>query len=385
MMMKENALQTISYRTEAELPFDEYSVVSKKKLLQEKARQTDLLFSLNQNTEKSEIDQNTIALIGRNIELLNKKIKIANRQNRLLAFDNVFRVFTCAVMIVYCLSLLFFPLWMIKVSFQAETDYLYNTIGFIKEWDFSNYLKVFSQLSYTNKVVYTHNGVQLVSSNVWKMALTSVVYAGGISFVSVAITTGVAYVLAKYKFPGSKFLFALGIVLMIVPIVGNTPSAMVIRSKWLIPTYDNMFLTIMTSNCVAFSGLNFLLIYGAFKSLPWDYAEAVFIDGGGHYSAFFKMYLPMILPTSAVIFLLSFLGAWNDYASFKIWLPSYSNLAYGLYEFQDNVLNLAGGGSAGTVPMVMAGFTIVVVPTVIVYFLSQRLIMSKFTVGGLKG
>ncbi|HAS56207.1 MAG TPA: hypothetical protein DCR94_02960, partial [Firmicutes bacterium] len=85
------------------------------------------------------------------------------------------------------------------------------------------------------------------------------------------------------------------------------------------------------------------------------------------------------------IFLLSFLGAWNDYASFKIWLPSYSNLAYGLYEFQDNVLNLAGGGNAGTVPMVMAGFTIVVIPTILVYFLSQKLIMSKFTVGGLKG
>ncbi|HAS56138.1 MAG TPA: hypothetical protein DCR94_02570, partial [Firmicutes bacterium] len=256
-------------------------------------------------------------------------------------FDNCFRGFTCVLMIIYCVSLLFFPLWMIKVSFQAETDYLYNTVGFIKEWDFTNYLKVFSELSYSNKIVYTNNGIKIVSSNIWKMALTSIGYSFGISFVSVALTTGVAYVLAKYKFFGSKFLFSLGIILMIIPIVGNAPSAMVIRSKWLIPTYDNLFLTIMTSNCTAFSGLNFLLLYGAFKSLPWDYAEAVFVDGGGHYSAFFKMYLPMILPTSAVIFLLSFLGAWNDYASFKIWLPSYSNLAYGLYEFQDNVLNLA--------------------------------------------
>ncbi len=383
--MNRNALLSLPHRKEAELPFDEYSVVSKKKLINERIRLNDLLFSLNQEESKDEIIVNTINLITENLLLLNKKIKIASRQNRQVAFDNCFRGFTCVLMIIYCVSLLFFPLWMIKVSFQAETDYLYNTVGFIKEWDFTNYLKVFSELSYSNKIVYTNNGIKIVSSNIWKMALTSIGYSFGISFVSVALTTGVAYVLAKYKFFGSKFLFSLGIILMIIPIVGNAPSAMVIRSKWLIPTYDNLFLTIMTSNCTAFSGLNFLLLYGAFKSLPWDYAEAVFVDGGGHYSAFFKMYLPMILPTSAVIFLLSFLGAWNDYASFKIWLPSYSNLAYGLYEFQDNVLNLAGGGNAGTVPMVMAGFTIVVIPTILVYFLSQKLIMSKFTVGGLKG
>ncbi len=383
--MEENALLKAPHRKEAELPFDEYTVVSKKKLVEEKTRQTDLLFSLNQIEKKDEATENTIALIQDNLLMLKKKIKVASKENRQLGFDHVFRAFTSAIMIIYCISLLFFPLWMVKVSFQAETDYLYNTLGFIKEWDFTNYLNVFSQLSYTNKVVYTNTGVQIVSGNIWTMALTSVVYSTGISFVSVALTTGVAYVLAKYKFPGSKFLFSLGVVLMIVPIVGNTPSAMVIRSQWLIPTYNNLFLTIMTSNTVAFSGLNFLLVYGAFKSLPWDYAEAVFVDGGGHYSAFFKMYLPMILPTSAVIFLLTFLGQWNDYTSFKIWLPSYSNLAYGLYEFQDNVLNLSGGGTAGTVPMVMAGFTIVVIPTVLVYFLSQKLIMSKFTVGGLKG
>lgn len=383
--MEENALLNKPHLKEAELPFDEYSIISKRKLIEEKTRLCDLLFSLDQKEAKSEEEINSAELINFNLEILKRKIKVASKQNRHIAFDNIFRGFTCSIMIIYCISLLFFPLWMIKVSFQAETDYLYNTIGFIKEWDFTNYLKVFEQLSYSNKIIYTHNGVAMVSSNIWKMALTSIVYSGGVSFVSVALTTGVAYVLAKYKFPGSKFLFTLGVVLMIVPIVGNAPSAMVIRSKWLIPTYDNLFLTILTSNTTAFSGLNFLLLYGAFKGIPWDYAEAVFVDGGGHYSAFFKMYLPMILPTSAVIFLLSFLGAWNDYTSFKIWLPSYSNLAYGLYEFQDSVLNLTGGGSAGTVPMVMAGFTIVVVPTIIVYFLSQKLIMSKFTVGGLKG
>ena len=93
------------------------------------------------------------------------------------------------------------------------------------------------------------------------------------------------------------------------------------------------------------------------------------------------MYLPMILPTDMVIFVLSFLGSWNDYQTFMIWLPSTPNLAYGLYMFQGISRKLY---KASTVE-IMAGFSLVIIPTVILYVSSQKLILSKFTVGGLKG
>ena len=187
-----------------------------------------------------------------------------------------------------------------------------------------------------------------------------------------------AYVIAKYKFPGRDFIYNLGIVIMIVPIIGNLPSAMVVRTK-IIPTYDNMLLTILTGPCTCFSGLYFMLLYGAFKELPWDYAEQVFVDGGNHYTAFIRMYLPMILPTSMVMFVLSFLGAWNDYSTFMMWLPSTPNLAYGLYMLKAN------SKVSLSTPALMAGFTLIVIPTVVIYIASQKLILSKFTVGGLKG
>ena len=122
-----------------------------------------------------------------------------------------------------------------------------------------------------------------------------------------------------------------------------------------------------------------MLLYGAFKELPWDYAEQVFVDGGNHYTAFIRMYLPMILPTSMVMFVLSFLGAWNDYSTFMMWLPSTPNLAYGLYMLKAN------SKVSLSTPALMAGFTLIVIPTVVIYVASQKLILSKFTVGGLKG
>jgi len=87
------------------------------------------------------------------------------------------------------------------------------------------------------------------------------------------------------------------------------------------------------------------------------------------------------LPTDMVIFVLSFLGAWNDYQTFMIWLPDTPNLAYGLYMFQGISRKLY---KASTVE-IMAGFSLVIIPTVILYVSSQKLILSKFTVGGLKG
>lgn len=187
-----------------------------------------------------------------------------------------------------------------------------------------------------------------------------------------------AYVIAKYKFPGRNLIYNLGIIIMIVPIVGNLPSAMVVRTK-IIPTYDNMLLTILTGPCTCFSGLYFMLLYGAFKEMPWDYAEQVFVDGGNHFTAFIRMYFPMILPTSMVMFILIFLGAWNDYSTFMLWLPSSPNLAYGLYMLKAN------SKVSLSTPALMAGFTLIVIPTVAIYIASQKLILSKFTVGGLKG
>lgn len=276
-----------------------------------------------------------------------------------------------AVLIVYCISLFVLPIWMILSSFKDPLEYIDNMFGFPQSFSFENYGSVFNKL----KIVID----DYTEYNMFHMFGFSLIYSLGTSFVNVFFTTCMAYVLSKYAFRGRDFIYNLGIIIMIVPIVGSLPSAMLVRKT--LNVYDNMFMHIITSPSTCFSGMNFLLLYGAFKSLPWDYAEAVFIDGGNDYTAFFKMYMPMILPTDVVIFVLTFLGSWNDYQTFMIWLPSTPNLAYGLYLFQGVSRRLY---KASTVE-IMAGFSLVIIPTVILYISSQKLILSKFTVGGLKG
>ncbi len=347
------------------LPFSIYNDVPTKEIKKEILRQKELLASLGEESVSPEAEE-----IRANILALEKKKRQTVKDNTIAVVDKVIKWTLWAVMVVYSISLIVLPIWMVITSFKSAAEYTQNKFGFPQEWYFRNYSQVIEKMT-----IYDDWGNKIT---VLDEIANSLVYSLGGSLWSTFVTVITAYVLAKYRFPGSKFLYSLGIIIMIIPVVGNLPAAMYFRTK-VIPTYDNMILTIFTSCCVPYSGMNFLLLYGAFKSMPWDYAEAVFVDGGNHFTAFNKMYVPMILPTAAVIFILNFVGAWNNYTDFMLWLPSTPNLAYGLYILRAN----ANVGLS--TPALLAGFTLIVIPTVAIYFASQKLIATRFNVGGLKG
>ena len=346
------------------LPFGRYTNVSKKNIKKEIIRQENILNELKKDPEAN---STLIIEVENNLTLLAQKSKHSKSLQSKIVFDKVFKWTLWTVLVVYCASLLLLPIWMFLNSFKDYFDYLKDSFTpTFKNLTFENYKIVFQKMNDQFSVLGLFGN--------------SVFYSIGGSLIGVAATTLMAYVIAKYRFPGRNFIYNLGIVLMIVPIIGSLPSAMQIRGPDGLGTYNNIFLTIITSPVTAFSGLNFLLLYGNFKSLPWDYAEAVFVDGGNDYSAFFNMYLPMALPTCAVIFILGFLGNWNDYNTFMIWLPDHPNIAFGLYQFTNGVHR---GKIMDT--QILAGFAIALIPTVALYLASQKLILSKFTVGGLKG
>ena len=126
-------------------------------------------------------------------------------------------------------------------------------------------------------------------------------------------------------------------------------------------------------------GFNFLLLYGAFKAIPNSYSEAVFIDGGGHLTVFLKIIIPIMMPTLCALYILAFIGSWNDYSASLIYLPSVPTLAYGLYLFQYDSAKYGA-----SLPEVLAGFAICSIPSVVLFCSFQKVITKSLTVGGLK-
>lgn len=289
--------------------------------------------------------------------------------------DKTLRIVGIVFLWILSVSLLYPLFWMLNNSFkEGVTEYYLSPSWKLAErFNWSGYKFFFENISYE---VPTADGI--IEFTLPWMIFYSLIWAIVPPIFSTMITFMCAYVIAKYRFPGRSFLFSLGIIVMIFPIVGSTGSALMLRRA--LGIYDNMLLMILTGPSAAFSGMTFLVLHAAFKGIPWEYAEAVFIDGGGHLRAFLSIMAPMALPSAMVFVLLGVISHWNDYGTFMFWLPSYANLARGIYNFEYNRI-LVGA----TMPDILAGFVVVSVPMIILYSSVQKTITANFIVGGLKG
>lgn len=272
----------------------------------------------------------------------------------------------------YCLSLVLPVVWLLYSSFKTDIDYINHIWGLPKQWVLTNYAGVFDKLAITKTAVegtYTYS----IGSMLW----TSFYMALFPTLLSVFANVVFGYVLSKFEFPGNKFIYTLGIILMITPIYGTGPAGLNLTKA--LGLYDNIPPNIILSYQGGFSGFNFLIMYAAFKGISWTYAEAAQLDGASHFHIFFRIMFPMVAPTYICLCAMGFLGGWNSYEQFLLVYPSYANLAYGVYYFQEYAQYYNATGTE-----VLAGFVVCMIPSIVVYCFADRFVLQKFTVGGLK-
>lgn len=279
------------------------------------------------------------------------------------------------ILAVYCISLIYPIFWMFINSLKDEVDYGTNLFNFPSRWMWSNYSEVLKFL----KIERVVHGQGVVTISLAEMLYNSLFRCFAENIVDIFFKATCAYVLAKYIFPGSKFIFRLCIVLMIIPIIGNLPSSLLVHRS--LGTYDNMY-TRLIAIPSGMLGMQFLIFYSAFRGVPDAYMEAAEIDGASRYQIMFKIMLPMQMPLIVTYFVLGFLGTWNDYNTTLIYLPSFPNIAYGLYQFRGTA---TGGAEGASSAMILAGYALIMIPTTILYFSCHKVITSKIIVGGLKG
>ena len=292
-----------------------------------------------------------------------------NYKSRILS--KIVMIVTFVIFAILALSFLVPFIWLILSSFKTIVDYELYAFSIPSEWRWKNYVEVFRLLKAR---VTLPNAV--IEYGFPEMIGYSFVIAIGRGFMSVFMPAIAAYVVSKYRFKLRSVLYMTSIYIMIIPIVGALPSQMVIYKT--LGIYDNIlpFILLTTGSF----GYTFLLIYASFKGVSWSYAESAFMDGAGHFRVMFQIMFPMMMPVFCTLFVLSFITNWNDYLIPVTWLPSYPNLAYGMYKFQADASKNGVG-----MPTILAGFVVVMIPTIILYALSQKMIMSNLKMGGLKG
>lgn len=198
-----------------------------------------------------------------------------------------------------------------------------------------------------------------------------------------------AYVLARFKFKGSRFwnvLFMAGLFINVNYIVVPIFLMLVDADSFLQRTVghgfflNNLFVLalIYASTALPFT---IYLLSGYFKSLAKDYEEAAYVDGAGYFRTMIQIIFPMAKPSIITIILFNFLSFWNEYIISMTMLtkPELKTLPVGLMNL------MAAQRSAVQYGRMYAGLVIVMLPTLILYMCVQKQLTEGMTVGGLKG
>jgi ABC-type glycerol-3-phosphate transport system permease component len=195
---------------------------------------------------------------------------------------------------------------------------------------------------------------------------------------TIIATTCAAYALAKFDFRGKNVLYFIHILPMLVCITGSTSTLYMFFDK--LQIYDR-FIGLIWSNAGG-TGMNFLLVYGLFKNVSRTYMEAAEIDGASDFTVFVQIMVPQAVGIIGTLWMLGFIGCWNEYAAYQLFLPSHPTVSTRLVFIQNNVTQ---GLYTNHYPEFFAAIMISIIPVVAVFLAFQDQIMQMSLGGGIKG
>lgn len=191
------------------------------------------------------------------------------------------------------------------------------------------------------------------------------------------ISVPAAFAFARLRFRFGKVLFAMVLATMIVPgVVTVVPNyVLVARLGWL-----NSWWGVIIPSLPGTAFFVFLLRQNIL-TLPQELIDAAKLDGASTIRILIDIVVPNIKPAIAVVTILSFLGAWNQYLWPLLVLNEFTSktLATGMPFFTSNTESAQMWG-----PM-MATATIAALPPLIIYALAQKQIINTFVTSGIKG
>ncbi|GAA4567375.1 ABC transporter permease subunit [Micromonospora coerulea] len=213
--------------------------------------------------------------------------------------------------------------------------------------------------------------------------LNSLLLAGVASFVSIFLSALAAYAFSRMRFVGRRvglltllliqmfpqFLAIVAIFLIFTTVTDLWP-AIGFNTPW------GLFLLYMGGAL----GANTWLMKGFFDTLPKELDESATMDGATHAQVFFRIMLPLVAPILAVTGLLAFIGSINEFIIANVFLTNTESktLAVGMF-------GLVAGERNNNFGMFAAGTLLTAIPTVLVFQLLQRYIVSGLTAGAVKG
>jgi len=247
-------------------------------------------------------------------------------------------------------------LWVVLSSFKTTKEILASPFSLPAHWQFDNYAHA-----------WTDAGIR-------QFFLNTVIVVGVALVLVMLLGAMCAYVLARFKFPGARFIYYSMLAGLTFPIfLAIVPLFFILKNIGLINTLPGLIMVY-----VAFAlPFTVFFLYAFFRTLPDDVYEAALIDGAGEWKTFFRIMLPMARPGMAAVAIFNFLGLWNQFL-----LPVALNTDPSRYVLTQGMAEFASqAGYAVDFGALFAAVVITVIPVLIVYVIFQRRLEGSVSQG----
>lgn len=248
--------------------------------------------------------------------------------------------------------------WVFMSSFKSNTEILNRALSLPTVWSLKNYVTAFEMVP-----IATFYG-------------NSAVVAVVATLLNVLVLSMSSYVLARFRFKGSRKLKSLfGLALLI-------PSAALLQPLYLtmktLGFYDQLLGLII---CYAAFSLpvSMYILTSYYLTIPLELEEAAYIDGAGFYYTFWRVIFPLAKPAMATCGVLAFLGAWNEFQIAMTLTSSTEKrtLPIALLYFKSQFASDYGAMFAATM--------VVIIPSIVVFILLQKQVTEGLVSGAVKG
>ncbi|MBX3010059.1 MAG: carbohydrate ABC transporter permease [Caldilineaceae bacterium] len=210
----------------------------------------------------------------------------------------------------------------------------------------------------------------------WLYLRNSVIVTAVATLGTVLSASLVAFGFARRRFPEREWLFGILLSTMMLPSIVTLIPTFVLFSNlgWV-----NTFLPLTLPAFFGGGAFNIFLLRQFYRTLPYDYDEAAYIDGASSWRVWWSIVVPFSKAPLAVITVFTILASWNDFMGPLIYMnkPHMRTLALGLQFFRDQFVTQWG--------YLMAASTLTLIPVLILFAVAQRYFMEGILLTGLSG
>lgn len=247
-------------------------------------------------------------------------------------------------------------LWLFVSSFKTDTGVIqYPPRFFPQEWTLHQY-------------AYVWKSIPIVS-----MLKNTLVFAGGVTLLSLLFDSMAGYAFARMHFKGAKLLFSIILLTMMVPFqIIMTPLYIEVYKLNLLDSYAGLILPRATS------AFGIYMMSSFFSGLPKSLEESGRIDGMSEFRIYRSIMLPLCKPALMSLGIFHFMNNWNDLL-YPLMLTSSAEkrtLSAGLAVLVGNKVIKYGPTLAATM--------ISLIPLLVLYLFCQKYFVEGIASSGMK-